>query len=102
MWFAQRGDRLFMVTARNAAKLARIRHNPRVTVAPCRSQGRPLGPPTAATAIILDRAVSDEAARALSRRYLLPSWMIERFFRRRGGGRPPLYMQLTAADDTGG
>jgi PPOX class probable F420-dependent enzyme len=98
MWFARRDGRLYMITARNAAKLARIRRNPQTTVGPCRSQGRPLGPPTAATAVILDPEASDDAARALSRRYFLPSWVIEKFLRRRGGGLPPVYVQLTPAE----
>src|SRR5205823_2742579 len=98
MWFARRNDRVYMITARNAAKLARIRRNPKATIAPCRAQGRPLGPPTAATAVILDPEASDDAARALSRRYFLPSWVIEKFLQRRGGGLPPVYLQLAPAE----
>ena len=44
MWFARGPGRLFMVTDRKAGKLRRIQRDPHVTVAPCRSQGRPLGP----------------------------------------------------------
>ena len=97
MWFARRSERVYMVTAHSAGKLGRIRNTPRVRIAPCRSQGRPLGPAVDALCVILDPATSDEAAAALSRRYHLPSWVIERFLRRRGGGAPPSYLQLTPA-----
>jgi len=98
MWFARGPGRLFMVTDRKAGKLRRIQRDPRVTVAPCRSQGRPLGPAIDGVAKVLDPGESDEAARALSRRYHLPSGIIERFLRRRGGGAPPLYLEVTAGE----
>ena len=98
MWFARRDGRLFMVTANNAGKLRRLRANPQALVAPCRSQGRPLGPAVAATVTLLAPDSSAEPAAALARRYFLPSWLIERFLRRRGGGAPPVYLALTAAE----
>ena len=101
MWFARRSERVYMVTARSAGKLRRIRNNPRVAIAPCRSQGRPLGPAVDAICVILDPATSDEAAAAISRRYHLPSWVIEGFLRRRGSGAPPLYLQLTPTPTPG-
>jgi len=98
MWFARRDGRLFMVTANNAGKLRRLRANPQALVAPCRSQGRPLGPSVAVTVTLLAPDASSEAAAALARRYFMPSWLIERFLRRRGGGAPPVYLALTAAE----
>ena|SRR5437870_2445593 len=98
MWFAARNGRMYLVTACNAGKLGRLRADPRVLVAPCRSQGRPLGPAVAATATLLEPHLSADAARALSRRYLLPSWLIERFLRRRGRGAPPVYIELTVTE----
>jgi PPOX class probable F420-dependent enzyme len=102
MWFARDGNRVFMVTDLSAGKLRRIANDPRVTVAPCRSQGRPLGPTVEAIATILDEGFSDDAAGALAGRYHLPRWMIERFLRRRGGGAPPRYLELLPPprDDT--
>jgi PPOX class probable F420-dependent enzyme len=96
MWFARDGDRIYMATAGNAAKLRRIRNDPAVTVAPCRSQGRVLGPTVSATARVLTTETSDDAARAIAGRYLLPSSLIERFLRRRAGGAPPVYLELVA------
>ncbi|MFM7677639.1 MAG: PPOX class F420-dependent oxidoreductase, partial [Roseiflexaceae bacterium] len=44
VWFAQDGDRLYVMTGRTAGKVKRIRNNPRVQVAPSDRAGTPLGP----------------------------------------------------------
>jgi PPOX class probable F420-dependent enzyme len=96
MWFAMSGSRMFMVTHRTAAKLRRIRNDGRVMVGPCRSQGKPIAQAIAAVATVLDHPATDDARRALSRRYHLPRSLIERFLRRRGKGARPVYLELVA------
>jgi PPOX class probable F420-dependent enzyme len=45
LWFVSDGQRLFALTDLHSAKVARIRHEPRVLVAPCRSNGKLRGEP---------------------------------------------------------
>jgi PPOX class probable F420-dependent enzyme len=60
VWFALRDGVLYIHTL--GGKVKRIRHTPRVTVAPCTLNGRIIGPTIAARARIVTDAV--EAARA--------------------------------------
>lgn len=68
VWFGMdEAGRLYFVSEASAPKVARIRNNPRVRVAPCDVRGKPLGPPALGTARVLtDAAEIDraEAARA--------------------------------------
>lgn len=58
------GDRAWFRTWDSAGKLARMRRDARVTVAPCTLRGRVTGPTVAARARVLD---GDEAAAARKR-----------------------------------
>ena len=40
LWFVSDGERLFALTDLHSAKVARIRQDPRVLVAPCRANGK--------------------------------------------------------------
>jgi len=40
VWFAAAGERLYVVTAGDAGKVKRLRHSPRLRVAPCGPRGR--------------------------------------------------------------
>ena len=66
---AVEGDRGFVRSPGNAWKVKRIRHDPRVEIAPCTVRGRPTGPPAAAMARRLDGDEARHAARALRRRH---------------------------------
>lgn len=69
MWFAEDGGRLYVYTLANAAKVKRVRHNPRVRIAPCTVRGRPKGEWVGATARVVG---PEEAARGqalLTRKY---------------------------------
>jgi uncharacterized protein len=67
MWFAADGDRLVLRSGRSDPKLARIRRDTSVHVAPCDLRGRPLGPPMRARARILRPEEEDAAELALAR-----------------------------------
>jgi PPOX class probable F420-dependent enzyme len=98
VWFAPSPQGLYVVTHATSGKLKRIRATPAMVVAPCRSRGQPTGPERAATAIVVSGGERRQAARAISRRYLfVPSALIEWEMRRRGGGRPAVYLELTVA-----
>jgi PPOX class probable F420-dependent enzyme len=69
VWFAVDGDRLVFESDADSAKVKRMRHDPRVRVAPCTMRGNPLGPPVEAIARILDADEAEVAERALAARY---------------------------------
>lgn len=96
VWFARGARGFYAVTHATSGKLKRIRANPSVAVAPCRSQGQPTGPDEPGTARVLPDAERRSAAKAISRRYFfLPPALIEMEMRRRGAGRPAAYLELT-------
>ena len=63
------GDRAFFRSYDKAWKTKRLRHNPRVTVAPATLKGTPTGPAMTARATLLEGAEAKVAARALARRH---------------------------------
>lgn len=69
VWFAQEGDRLFIVTADGSGKVKRIRNNAGVHVAPSDARGRVLGAEAAGAARVLPPAEATHADACLSRKY---------------------------------
>ena len=70
VWFGLDAEgRLFVRTETEAAKVKRIRNNPRVRVAPATVRGKPVGPLAEASARVLDPAEHDRAERALRANY---------------------------------
>lgn len=69
VWFAQDGDRLYVVTQRNAGKLKRIRNNPRVQVGPSGARGEVRGPAIDAIAQVLPPGGDLRAKQALDAKY---------------------------------
>jgi PPOX class probable F420-dependent enzyme len=63
------GDRAFFRSYDKAWKTRRLRHNPRVRVAPSTVRGKPTGPAIEARATLLDGEQARVAARALARRH---------------------------------
>ncbi len=68
MWPAFEDGRLYLRSEIQAYKAKRIRRNPNVLVAACTFRGRPLGPPFAGTARVLDVPAEAEYAANLIRR----------------------------------
>jgi PPOX class probable F420-dependent enzyme len=56
VWFAERDDKLYVMTRSNTGKYKRIRNNPQVRVAPCTIRGKVTGPEFSARARILPPA----------------------------------------------
>ena len=65
------GDHAYLRSFEKAGKTRRIRHNPRVEVAPSTARGRPTGPAIQATARRLEGAESRRAARLLAGKHPL-------------------------------
>jgi PPOX class probable F420-dependent enzyme len=73
VWFALDGPHgLVVVTEPGAAKLKRLRNDPRVRLTPCTTRGRvaPDAPTTDGTAQQLDEAGTERAHRLIADRYL--------------------------------
>jgi uncharacterized protein len=67
VWFGVADGKLYVRSDANAAKLKRIRNDPRARVAPCTSRGKPLGPPAGGRARVLDQQSESGLAEAALR-----------------------------------
>jgi uncharacterized protein len=79
VWFGLADGSVYVRSGADAAKVRRIRNDPRARVAPCTARGKPLGPPAEGRARVLDQ--HDDAARAeaaLEANYGLGRKMYER------------------------
>lgn len=66
---AAENERLFFRSYDRAWKTKRIRHNPKVEVAPSTLRGKPTGDPLIAHAVLLEGEDAKIAARALARKH---------------------------------
>ena len=71
IWFAEKDDRLYLMTRSDSGKYKRIRNNPQVKVAPCTIRGKITGPEFAAQARILPESDWNGARSAIRSKY----WM---------------------------
>lgn len=70
VWFVQDGETLFVRTVADSGKVKRIRNNGQVKIAPCKSDGTPVGEWVPATAReIKDSAVDRKVDRLLDKKY---------------------------------
>jgi len=69
VWIVRDDNALAVWSARDAFKVRRIRRNPAVTLAPCTFRGRPVGPPTAGVAEIMDAAGARRVRGLIRRKY---------------------------------
>jgi uncharacterized protein len=79
VWFAQVGDTLVVGTDAEAGKVKRIRHTPKVTVAPSNARGRVTGPMAHGMARVADESEAKTARAALAKKYSV----LWRFFDKR-------------------
>jgi hypothetical protein len=98
MWFGVDGDRVYARSLADAAKVARLRRDPRVRVAPCTSRGRPTGPFAEGVGRVLSPEESDAAERALDRHYGRPRRIYEGAGTRMGV--QTVYLEITMPDVT--
>ena len=96
VWFGLGDGRLYVRSDADAAKVKRIRNDPRARVGPCTARGKPLGPPAEGRARVLDERSEIAAAEAaLEANYGLG----RRLYERAGGalGIETLYLEVTPA-----
>lgn len=82
VWFARKGERLFVWTEAQAYKAKRLRRDPRALVAPCSPTGEPLGDPIAARGRVLETEDERaEAAREIRKQWNFGQRLVQRFAR---------------------
>ena len=91
LWFGVAGGKLYFLTSPDGYKVKRIRNNPAVLVAPCDSRGKPLGPPFAGKARVVDDAEAETAERALKSNYGIG----RRIYTALGRSVPAVYVEVT-------
>jgi PPOX class probable F420-dependent enzyme len=69
VWFGLAQERVYIRSEAAAAKIARIRNDSRVRLAPCTVRGRPLGPPAEGRARVLEAPDQARAEAALQANY---------------------------------
>jgi PPOX class probable F420-dependent enzyme len=77
VWFAEIGQKLYVMTRNDSGKYKRIRNNADVTVAACTVRGKITGPEFRGKAKIAPRSEWKSAKQALNRKYWLarlPFW----------------------------
>ena len=86
LWFAEQDGVLYAYTVAETPKVRRIRHNPRVRVAPCDLRGNVTGEWVEARARILEPAQMQFCQRLLTQKYGLLKRLADFFarFRKRG------------------
>lgn len=93
VWFAQDGEKLYVMTEANAGKVKRIRGNAQVEVAPCTGSGALLGDSVEAMARILPPDQISLAKHALTAKY---GWQKRIFdFMNRMRGKDMVYVEIT-------
>jgi PPOX class probable F420-dependent enzyme len=94
VWFGLGDGRLYVRSDADAAKVKRIRNDPRARVGPCTARGKPLGPPAEGRARVLDgRSDIATAEAALEANYGLG----RKLYERAGGslGVQAVYLEVT-------
>jgi PPOX class probable F420-dependent enzyme len=71
VWFAEDGNKLYVMTNGRMAKCKRIRNNPQVKIAPCTIRGKIIGPEFPASARILPQEDFARVRQAIRRKYWL-------------------------------
>jgi PPOX class probable F420-dependent enzyme len=96
VWFGLGGASLYVRTEADAAKVKRIRNDPRARVGPCTARGKPIGPPADGRARVLDDEAEIAAAEAaLEANYGLGRKLYERASD--GLGVAAVYLEVTPA-----
>ncbi len=94
VWFADAGGRLIVTTEPASGKVKRIRHTPRVTVAPCTFRGKLLGPVQEARARILPHGEHAAAEAALKAKYGLQWTLLTLPDRLRGRHKERAFLEI--------
>ncbi len=93
VWFGLQAGTVYVRTDATAAKVRRIRADPRVRVAPANARGRPLGPAAEGRA----RVLSDPAEEARAEEALQANYGLGRKAYERVGAAHGVYLEITPA-----
>ena len=72
VWFVEKNDKLCVWTQLNSGKVKRLRHNSRVTLAPCTMGGKVIGPTVEGIARLVSPQEKEEVRLLLQAKY---GWM---------------------------
>jgi len=97
IWAAPDGDRLLVITEKDAWKVKRIRNTSRVTLAPCDMKGNVKGEAVEAVATILDPSQTEKVYQAIGKRYGIVGKVFNIFSKLRGGSKRTIGLELRAA-----
>jgi PPOX class probable F420-dependent enzyme len=94
VWFGlDEAGRLYVRTGAGAAKVKRVRADPRALVGPANARGRPQGPLAEGSARVIEGAEREHAERALRRNYGLGRRIYEAVLG--GRGEDTAYLEVT-------
>jgi PPOX class probable F420-dependent enzyme len=85
VWVVRDGDKLLVWTPANTHKVARIRRNSSVTLAPCTFSGTVLGETVPGQATVLDAAGAARVRKLIRRKYLVTGFLTVSLSLLRGG-----------------
>jgi PPOX class probable F420-dependent enzyme len=71
IWFAEKDDKLYVMTRSDSGKYKRIKNNPNIRIAPSTIRGKVTGPEFSATARVLPAEDWPWARKVLARKYWL-------------------------------
>ena len=97
IWAAPDGDRLLVITEKDAWKVKRIRNTPRVTLAVCDMKGNVKSEAVDAVATILDPSQTEKVYQAIGKRYGIVGKVFNLFSKLRGGSKRTIGLELRAA-----
>ncbi|MGP0052729.1 MAG: PPOX class F420-dependent oxidoreductase [Solirubrobacteraceae bacterium] len=100
VWFGTHDGPVYVESLADAGKVKRLRHDPRVRIAPCTARGRPTGPFADGVGRILGPADENDAELALDRHYGLRRRLYVRLGTRLGVRSVYLEMTPTGLDGT--
>lgn len=83
VWLAREGDAIVIITKAGSGKIKRLRHDPRVSLAPCDARGRVTGPSAEGMAKLLDEARTSRVAELIDHQYGLMGRVMQWFSDRR-------------------
>ena len=94
-WFAAADEKLYVFTAGEAGKVKRLRHSPRLRVAPCDARGRVQGAwRDGIGRIVTDVRVIERAHAALRAKYGWQMWLLDLFSRLTGRIRRRAWIEI--------
>jgi PPOX class probable F420-dependent enzyme len=93
VWFVFREGHVYVWTAATSGKVKRLRNNPKVAMAPCEMNGKPLGPFFEGTASISRDDSSPELRKAFKSKYGLLLSLSRTFSR--GSDKNQVFLEIT-------